>query len=107
MNAVGQPEKAKAAKVKAAKIKAAKVKAAKVKAIKAKAAREAAAKRKAEEESNDNCTPGYSPCLPPASDYDCSGGSGNGPEYVYGSVEVEGADPYDLDRDGDGIGCDS
>jgi hypothetical protein len=30
----------------------------------------------------DNCTPGYSPCLPPASDYDCAGGSGNGPEYT-------------------------
>jgi resuscitation-promoting factor RpfB len=28
-----------------------------------------------------NCTPGYSPCLPPASDYDCAGGSGDGPEY--------------------------
>ena len=29
-----------------------------------------------------NCTPGYSPCLPPASDYDCRGGSGNGPKYT-------------------------
>lgn len=29
-----------------------------------------------------NCTPGYSPCLPPASDYDCRGGSGNGPKYA-------------------------
>jgi resuscitation-promoting factor RpfB len=24
-----------------------------------------------------NCTPGYSPCLPPGSDYDCRSGSGN------------------------------
>ena len=53
-----------------------------------------------------NCTPGYSPCLLPASDYDCAGGSGNGPEYVYGTVTVTGSDPYDLDRDGDGYGCD-
>ena len=52
-----------------------------------------------------NCTPGYSPCLPPASDYDCEGGSGDGPKYT-GLVHVTGSDPYDLDRDGDGIGCD-
>ena len=54
-----------------------------------------------------NCTPGYSPCLTPASDYDCAGGSGDGPEYVYGIVHVTGSDPYDLDRDGDGIACES
>jgi resuscitation-promoting factor RpfB len=52
-----------------------------------------------------NCTPGYSPCLPPASDYDCDGGNGNGPKYT-GRVRVTGPDPYDLDRDGDGVGCD-
>ncbi len=52
-----------------------------------------------------NCTPGYSPCLPPASDYDCAGGFGNGPKYT-GRVRVTGPDPYDLDRDGDGVGCD-
>lgn len=40
-----------------------------------------------------------------ASDYDCAGGSGNGPYYT-GRVRVVGADPFDLDRDGDGIGCD-
>jgi hypothetical protein len=51
-----------------------------------------------------NCTPGYSPCLPPASDYDCRGGSGNGPKYA-GPVRVTGSDPYDLDRDGDGKAC--
>ena len=51
-----------------------------------------------------NCTTGYSPCLPPASDYDCRGGSGNGPKYT-GPVRVTGSDPYDLDRDGDGVGC--
>jgi hypothetical protein len=52
-----------------------------------------------------NCTPGYSPCLPPASDYDCAGGSGDGPKYVTGPVRVTGSDPYGLDADGNGIGC--
>ena len=56
-------------------------------------------------EEAENCTPGYSPCLPPASDYDCAGGAGDGPEYVSGTVRVTGADPYDLDSDDDGIGC--
>jgi hypothetical protein len=51
-----------------------------------------------------NCTPGYSPCLPPASDYDCLGGSGDGPAYT-GFVRVTGSDPYGLDADGDGVGC--
>jgi len=50
------------------------------------------------------CTPGYSPCLPPASDYDCAGGSGDGPAYT-GYVTVSGSDPYGLDADGDGVGC--
>jgi len=54
--------------------------------------------------SSNNCTPGYSPCLPPASDYDCAGGSGDGPAYT-GFVRVTGSDPYGLDADGDGVGC--
>jgi hypothetical protein len=53
----------------------------------------------------EDCTPGYSPCLPLASDYDCEGGGGNGPEYVTGPVEVTGDDPYELDEDGNRIGC--
>ena len=40
-----------------------------------------------------------------ASDVDCSSGSGNGPAYVDGPVQVIGRDIYGLDRDGDGIGC--
>lgn len=40
-----------------------------------------------------------------AGDYDCAGGSGNGPNYVRGPIRVVGADPFDLDRDGDGIAC--
>jgi hypothetical protein len=53
------------------------------------------------------CDDNYSgACVPIASDVDCAGGSGNGPEYVDGPVKVVGTDVYDLDRDGDGIGCD-
>jgi hypothetical protein len=53
-----------------------------------------------------SCDPNYSgACVPIASDVDCGGGSGNGPEYVYGTVTVIGYDIYDLDRDGDGYGC--
>jgi hypothetical protein len=46
-------------------------------------------------------------CVPIASDVDCAGGGGNGPAYVVGPVRVVGLDVYDLDRDGDGIGCDT
>lgn len=47
-----------------------------------------------------NCTPGYSPCLTyhGGADYDCAGGSGNGPYYTR-------SDPYGLDADNDGYGC--
>jgi Excalibur calcium-binding domain len=48
---------------------------------------------------------GYSPCIPPGPDVDCAGGSGDGPRYVNGPVYVEGSDPYGLDSDGDGVGC--
>ncbi|WP_193611818.1 PASTA domain-containing protein [Nocardioides lijunqiniae] len=54
-----------------------------------------------------NCTSGYRPCLTPSSDYDCAGGSGDGPEYAYGPIYIDGSDPYDLDRDGDGVACES
>jgi hypothetical protein len=51
-----------------------------------------------------NCTPGYKPCLKRASDYDCKGGTGDGPKYT-GKVRVTGSDPYGLDSDNDGWGC--
>ena len=52
-----------------------------------------------------SCHPGYSGCLKQnAGDYDCSGGSGNGPNYT-GRVQVYGSDPFGLDRDNDGWGC--
>lgn len=54
-----------------------------------------------------NCHPSYNPCLDPnASDYDCTRGSGDGPEYT-GFVTVNGPDDYGLDSDGDGTGCES
>ncbi|SDZ14767.1 G5 domain-containing protein [Herbiconiux ginsengi] len=53
------------------------------------------------------CDPNYTgACVPIASDVDCAGGSGNGPAYVQGPVYVVGGDPYELDRDGDGVACD-
>ncbi|HEY7100265.1 MAG TPA: hypothetical protein VH573_01350 [Mycobacteriales bacterium] len=53
------------------------------------------------------CDPSYvGQCLKDGiGDYDCSSGSGNGPNYVYGTVRVVGSDPFGLDRDGDGLGC--
>ena len=52
------------------------------------------------------CHPSYEgECVPIASDADCASGSGNGPVYVRGPVRVVGPDEYDLDRDGDGVGC--
>lgn len=54
------------------------------------------------------CDSNYSgACVPIASDVDCAGGSGNGPAYVAGPVSVVGNDIYGLDRDGDGVGCQS
>lgn len=48
-------------------------------------------------------------CIPPdVSDADCAGGSGNGPWYVREKdIGVVGPDVFDLDRDGDGVGCES
>ena len=54
---------------------------------------------------NPACTPGYDPCIPPGPDVDCAGGRGDGPRYVEGPVQVTGSDPYGLDRDRNGIGC--
>jgi predicted Rdx family selenoprotein len=57
---------------------------------------------------SDECDPNYAgECLDPNSpDYDCAGGTGDGPDYT-GTIEVVGDDPYDLDRDGDGVACDA
>ncbi len=54
-----------------------------------------------------SCHPSYSGCLKMnVGDYDCAGGTGNGPNYI-GPVQVYGSDPFDLDRDRDGWGCES
>ena len=58
-----------------------------------------------EPEQSGGCDPNYSGCVPIASDVDCSGGSGNGPEYVDGPIDVIGSDIYRLDADHDGIAC--
>lgn len=52
------------------------------------------------EDSDDWCTDG-------AGDYDCEGGSGDGPNYAPRDVRVvdPGTDPFGLDRDNDGEGC--
>ncbi len=74
------------------------------------AAEEAEAEELASEvassEEENECDPNYSgACLDPyAADYDCEGGSGNGPEYT-GLVTVVGEDHYGLDADSDGRGC--
>ena len=54
-----------------------------------------------------NCNPSYPDiCLQDGiGDYDCAGGSGNGPNYIEGQFRVLPPDPFELDRDKDGIGC--
>jgi hypothetical protein len=71
-----------------------------------KAREKAAAEAAAAAAAASTCNPNYSGCLrADASDYDCEGGSGDGPYYT-GTVQVIGYDEYGLDADGDGIGCD-
>jgi hypothetical protein len=55
------------------------------------------------------CDPAYPDvCLRAGiGDYDCEGGSGNGPNYVRGPIRVLAPDPFGLDRDHDGTGCES
>lgn len=70
------------------------------------ATEEAAAEEAIAEEEASECDPNYSgACLDPnAYDYDCEGGSGDGPAYT-GTVMVVGEDHYGLDADSDGTGC--
>jgi hypothetical protein len=54
-----------------------------------------------------NCDPSYPDvCLQDGiGDYDCAGGSGNGPNYVSGPIRVLPPDPFGLDGNNDGYGC--
>jgi hypothetical protein len=52
-----------------------------------------------------SCVPGYHPCIAPGPDVDCAGGGGDGPRFVRGPIRVTGRDPYLLDENGDGVGC--
>jgi hypothetical protein len=56
-----------------------------------------------------NCDPAYPDvCLQDGiGDYDCAGGSGDGPNYVTRPIKVLPPDPFRLDYDHDGIGCES
>jgi hypothetical protein len=67
---------------------------------------EAERQEEAVEAESSDCDPSYSgACLDPyASDYDCEGGSGDGPYYT-GPVEVVGYDHFGLDGDNDGHAC--
>jgi hypothetical protein len=38
-------------------------------------------------------------------DYDCAGGTGNGPNFAVGPVTVVGTDVFELDSDNDRVGC--
>ena len=51
------------------------------------------------------CDSNYSSCVPVASDVDCQPGSGDGPAYISAPVKILRNDPYRLDFDKDGIGC--
>lgn len=53
-------------------------------------------------DSGGGCEPGYSPCLPRVSDLDCSEIPASKKP-----VRVTGSDPYRLDADHNGIGCQS
>jgi endonuclease YncB( thermonuclease family) len=46
------------------------------------------------------CAPGYAPCLPVVRDLDCN----EIPDRLK-PIRVTGSDPYRLDGDGDGLGC--
>jgi len=59
-----------------------------------------------------NCDPNYvvtgGPCLKDGiGDYDCYGGTGNGPNYTPAgaTIKVVGSDPFGLDADHDRIAC--
>jgi hypothetical protein len=61
-----------------------------------------ATRQQATSSSGSGCEPGYSPCLSRVSDLDCADIPAD-----KRPVQVTGSDPYRLDSDGDGWGCES
>ena len=56
--------------------------------------------------SGPTCNPNYSGvCLPFDEDVDCLPGDGDGPWFIEKTVVVMGEDEFELDDDGDGLGC--
>lgn len=55
--------------------------------------------------SNGCAAPRYQAFNATQTDYDCRGGSGDGPFYTAGPTWVGSNDPYGLDADDDGWGC--
>jgi Ca2+-binding RTX toxin-like protein len=55
------------------------------------------------------CDPSYPTlCLHGPQDYDCAGGTGDGPRYVHEkNFPVRPPDPYELDGDSNGVGCET
>lgn len=47
-----------------------------------------------------DCSGAYEPCIPAGKDVDCA-------DLEFGVLVLDPADPYGLDRDGDGVGCES
>ena len=55
---------------------------------------------KPQSDDDSGCNPNYTPCVPAgAGDLDCAD--------IGHPVRVVGSDPHDLDREGDGVGCES
>ena len=53
-----------------------------------------------------SCNTNYSGiCLPLDEDVDCLPGDGDGPWFLEKTVLVQGIDEFELDDDGDGLGC--
>ncbi len=60
----------------------------------------------ATDDSSDDPPAGAAAAAPSPPPTDCRGGSGGGPDYT-GPVRSVGSDPFDLDRDGDGLACET
>ena len=55
--------------------------------------------RTMQSDTSSTCAPGYEPCIPVQQDVNCTD--------IKALVTISGHDPYGLDSDGDGLGCES